>query len=61
MFEELLPLGTMTGRQQFYIDHDWYLKEFGEELPTYKGTMTSILSRSLEHSSRPLVDPFDLA
>lgn len=39
MFEELKPLGTMTGRQQFYIDHDWYLKEFGEELPTYKGTI----------------------
>ena len=39
MFEELLPLGTMTGRQQFYIDQDWYLKEFGEELPTYKGTV----------------------
>jgi complex iron-sulfur molybdoenzyme family reductase subunit alpha len=41
MFEELLPLPTMTGRQQFYIDHDWYLKEFGEELPTYKGTVDS--------------------
>jgi complex iron-sulfur molybdoenzyme family reductase subunit alpha len=41
MFDELLPLQTMTGRQQFYIDHDWYLKEFGEELPTYKGTVDS--------------------
>jgi nitrate reductase alpha subunit len=39
MFEELLPLNTMVGRQQFYIDHDWYLKEFKEELPTYKGTV----------------------
>jgi nitrate reductase alpha subunit len=36
MFEENIPLGTMTGRQQFYIDHDWYLYEFGEELPTFK-------------------------
>lgn len=36
MFEELRPLGTMVGRQQFYIDHDWYLKEFGEELPVFK-------------------------
>jgi DMSO reductase family type II enzyme molybdopterin subunit len=26
---------TMTGRQQFFIDHDWYL-EAGESLPTYK-------------------------
>ncbi|MEA3275463.1 MAG: molybdopterin-dependent oxidoreductase [Pseudomonadota bacterium] len=39
MFDELEPIGTMTGRQQFYIDHDWYLNEFGEELPTYKGTV----------------------
>jgi complex iron-sulfur molybdoenzyme family reductase subunit alpha len=37
MFEELLPLNTMAGRQQFYIDQDWYLNEFGEELPTFKG------------------------
>ncbi len=41
MYDELLPLKTMTGRQQFYIDHDWYLNEFGEELPTYKGTVDS--------------------
>ncbi len=26
---------TLTGRQQFYIDHAWFLK-LGEELPTYK-------------------------
>jgi complex iron-sulfur molybdoenzyme family reductase subunit alpha len=30
------PLTTLAGRQQFYIDHDWYLDEFGEELPVYK-------------------------
>ncbi len=41
MFDELLPLKTMTGRQQFYIDHDWYLYEFKEELPTYKGLVNS--------------------
>ncbi|TQQ80100.1 nitrate reductase subunit alpha [Halonotius roseus] len=29
------PWPTFTGRQQYYIDHDWYL-ELGEELPTYK-------------------------
>ncbi len=28
------PWKTLTGRQQFYIDHDWFL-EFGEELPIY--------------------------
>ncbi|NHN65790.1 molybdopterin-dependent oxidoreductase, partial [Haloarcula sp. JP-Z28] len=29
------PWPTFTGRQQYYIDHDWYL-ELGEELPTHK-------------------------
>lgn len=28
------PYATLTGRQQFYFDHDWFLKE-GEELPSY--------------------------
>lgn len=41
MVEELKPIPTMVGRQQFYVDHDWYLKEFKEELPTYKGTVDS--------------------
>jgi DMSO reductase family type II enzyme molybdopterin subunit len=29
------PWGTLTGRQQFYIDHEWFL-EFGEELPVHR-------------------------
>ncbi|NVO12420.1 MAG: molybdopterin-dependent oxidoreductase [Rhodoplanes sp.] len=29
------PWPTLTGRQQFYIDHDWFL-EMGVELPVYK-------------------------
>lgn len=29
------PWPTLTGRQQFYIDHDWYL-EMGEEMPVHK-------------------------
>jgi DMSO reductase family type II enzyme molybdopterin subunit len=29
------PYETITGRQQFYIDHEWFI-EFGEVLPTYK-------------------------
>ena len=28
------PYATLTGRQQFYFDHDWFLKE-GEALPVY--------------------------
>jgi DMSO reductase family type II enzyme molybdopterin subunit len=29
------PYPTLTGRQQFYIDHDWFIAE-GEQLPVYK-------------------------
>ncbi len=29
------PYSTLTGRQQFYMDHDWFLQE-GEGLPTYR-------------------------
>jgi len=35
------PLTTLTGRQQFYIDHDWYVYEFGEALPTFKGLVNT--------------------
>lgn len=35
MYELKRPLSTLTGRQQFYIDHPWFL-ELGEELPMYK-------------------------
>ncbi len=30
-----LPWRTLTGRQEIYIDHPWFI-EFGEVLPTYK-------------------------
>ncbi len=33
--ERLVPWRTLTGRQQFYHDHEWY-HAFGEHLPTYK-------------------------
>ncbi|MBI2854607.1 MAG: nitrate reductase subunit alpha [Chloroflexi bacterium] len=33
--EHLVPWRTLTGRQQFYLDHELYLA-FGENLPTYK-------------------------
>jgi len=33
--EEKKPYPTLTGRQQFYVDHRWFL-ELGEELPTHK-------------------------
>lgn len=39
------PYPTMVGRQQYYIDHEWFL-ELGEELPKYKAP--------LEHDKYPL-------
>ena len=33
--EKKRPYRTLTGRQQFYVDHPWFL-EVGEELPTFK-------------------------
>ena len=33
--EHLKPWHTLTGRQHFYLDHDW-IHEFGEELPVYR-------------------------
>ena len=28
------PYETLTGRQQYYVDHEWFLK-YGEALPTH--------------------------
>jgi nitrate reductase alpha subunit len=33
--ERRVPWRTLTGRQQFYVDHEWLL-EFGEGLPVYR-------------------------
>ncbi|MGB3830055.1 MAG: nitrate reductase subunit alpha [Ornithinimicrobium sp.] len=33
--ERLKPFHTLTGRQHFYLDHDW-MTEIGEGLPTYR-------------------------
>ena len=35
MVELKQPLTTLAGRQQFYVDHAWFL-EMGEQLPVYK-------------------------
>ncbi len=32
------PYNTLTGRQQFYIDHEWFLQE-GEALPTHRAPL----------------------
>ncbi len=36
--EHLKPFHTLTGRQQFYVDHDW-MQAMGEALPVYRGPL----------------------
>jgi nitrate reductase alpha subunit len=36
--ERLVPWRTLTGRQQLYVDHPWYL-DFGQQLPAYKNKL----------------------
>ncbi len=33
--DHLIPFRTLTGRQSFYVDHEWML-DFGEGLPAYR-------------------------
>ena len=37
-WEQKTPYPTLTGRQQYYIDHDWFIAE-GEALPSHKGPL----------------------
>ncbi len=39
--EKLIPWRTLSGRQHFYIDHDWFLG-LGEMLPTYKPSLNGL-------------------
>ncbi len=69
--ERLKPWHTLTGRQHFYLDHDWMLA-LGESLPTYRPPLnmtalfgeravgeTSELGRlgPLPHAAQQVVDP----
>ncbi len=36
--ERFKPWHTLTGRQHFYLDHDW-IQALGESLPTYRGPL----------------------
>jgi len=38
-WEKKTPYPTLTGRQQYYIDHDWFIAE-GEALPAYRPPVT---------------------
>ena len=62
--EDLEPYHTLTGRQQYLIEHAWFV-EAGEELPTYKPPVVAagrgVLSPAVQHPARSLGHPFDLA
>lgn len=47
--ERLVPWRTLTGRQQFYLDHEGYIG-FGEHLPTYKLKIDGVLYGDLRNS-----------
>lgn len=48
--EHLVPFRTLTGRQQFYLDHQMIL-EYGENLPTFKPPLAD--TPFLEQDKRP--------
>ena len=48
--DRLVPWRTVTGRQQFYLDHELYI-EFGENLPTYKAKPGPFTLNELENST----------
>jgi nitrate reductase alpha subunit len=48
-YEKLVPWRTLTGRQQFYQDHEGYIA-YGEHLPTYKPSPLPADYGDLKHS-----------
>jgi nitrate reductase alpha subunit len=47
---ELIPWRTLTGRQQFYQDHDW-MRDFGESLCVYKPPISTKTVAPVAHKS----------
>ncbi|MGW3542184.1 nitrate reductase subunit alpha [Nocardia niigatensis] len=55
--ERLKPWHTLTGRQHFYLDHDWMI-ELGEQLPVFRPplNMTALFGEpKVGHSGEPKV------
>ncbi|MBI6546777.1 MAG: nitrate reductase subunit alpha, partial [Cyanobacteria bacterium NC_groundwater_1444_Ag_S-0.65um_54_12] len=49
--ERQVPWRTLTGREQCYLDHQWYL-DFGEALPTYKPKLDPQHTGDIIHSDQ---------
>ncbi len=50
--ERLVPWRTLTGRQQLYNDHPYYI-DFGEHLPTYKPKLDPVATGDIVRSPAP--------
>ncbi len=51
--EKLVPWRTLTGRQHFYVDHDWFIA-LGEMLPTFKPPLDPVKLGYLKNAARKL-------
>jgi nitrate reductase alpha subunit len=52
--EERVPFRTLTGRAQFYLDHEW-VRDFGEELPLFRPPLDMVMlgSTRVQRSQAP--------
>jgi len=57
------PWPTFTGRQQYYIDHDWFLARRAASDPQGGAGVTGEVGvpAGVQHAPQPLVDPLDVA
>jgi nitrate reductase / nitrite oxidoreductase, alpha subunit len=50
--EEKVPFRTLTGRAQFYQDHEW-MRDFGEQLPLYRPPLDMLAMGSIAGTREP--------
>jgi nitrate reductase alpha subunit len=50
--EEKVPFRTLTGRAQFYQDHEW-MRDFGEQLPLYRPPLDMLTMGSIAGTREP--------
>lgn len=59
MTERKVPTRTLTGREQFYVDHEVF-REFGEGLATYKPSLPPIVLAPEDTDVKPVKDEITL-
>ncbi|OPL16476.1 MAG: nitrate reductase [delta proteobacterium ML8_D] len=50
--EEKVPFRTLTGRAQFYLDHQW-MRDFGEQLPLFRPPLNMLAMGSVALDRKP--------